>query len=62
MLIKQKESVTSQKLWSWDFWQIADSVLDKGESAISSVFNSVFSSASDYIVSSPLKLGEVSCF
>ena len=32
MLIKQKESITSQKLSSWDFWQIANSVLNKGKS------------------------------
>ena len=33
MLVKQKESLTSQKLGSWDFWQIADSVLKKSKSA-----------------------------
>ena len=32
MLIKQKESISSQKLSSWDFWQIANSVLNKGKS------------------------------
>ena len=31
---KTKESITSQKLGSPDFWQIADSVLKKGKSAI----------------------------
>ena len=31
---KTKESITSQKLGSWDFWQIANSVLNKGKSAI----------------------------
>ena len=48
MLIKQ-ESITSQKLGSWDFWQIANSVLNKGKSAIPPLFNSpeVLSSASD---------------
>ena len=45
---KTKESITSQKLGSRDFWQIANSVL-KGKSAIPSLFNSpeVLSSASD---------------
>ena len=33
------ESITSQKLGSWDYWQIANSVLNKGESAIHPVFN-----------------------
>ena len=48
MLIKQ-ESITSQKLDSHDFWQIANSVLNKGKSAIPPVFNSleVLSPASD---------------
>ena len=31
---KTKESITSQKLGSWDFWQIANSVLNKGKFAI----------------------------
>ena len=47
---KTKESITSQKLGSWDFWRIANSVLDdKGESAVPPVFNglAVLSSASD---------------
>ena len=46
---KTKESITSQKLGSRDFWQIANSVLDKGKSAIPPVFNGpeVLSSASD---------------
>ena len=35
---KTKEPITSQKLSSWDFWQIANSVLIKGKSAISSLF------------------------
>ena len=30
---KTKESITSQKLGSWVFWQIANSVLNKGKSA-----------------------------
>ena len=46
---KTKESITSQKLGSWDFLQIANSVLNKGKSAIAPLFNSleVLSSASD---------------
>ena len=45
---KTKESITSQKLGSCDFWQIANSVLNKGKSAIP-LFNrlEVLSSASD---------------
>ena len=44
-----KESTTSQKLGSRDFWQITNSVLDKGKSAIPPLFNGpeVLSSASD---------------
>ena len=47
MLLKQ-ESITFQKLNSQDFWQIANSVLNKGKSAIPSLFNrpEVLSSAS----------------
>ena len=46
---KTKESITSQKLGSWDFWGIADSVLNKGKSAIPPLFNDpvVLSSASN---------------
>ena len=46
---KTKESITSQKLGSRDFWRIANSVLIKGKSAIPPLFNGpeVFSSASD---------------
>ena len=46
---KTKESITSQKLGSRDFWQIANSVLKKGKSAIPPLFNEpeVLSSASD---------------
>ena len=46
---KTKESSTSQKLGSRDFWQIANSVLNKDKSAIPSLFNSleVLSAASD---------------
>ena len=55
MLLKQ-ESITSQKLGSQDFWQIADSVLHKGKSAIPPLFNDpeVLSSASDKAKSSNL--------
>ena len=46
---KIKESITSQKLGSRDFWGIANSVLNKGKSAIPPLFNGpeVLSSASD---------------
>ena len=46
---KAKESITSQKLGSRDFWGIANSVLNKGESATPPLFNDpeVLSSASD---------------
>ena len=46
---KTKESITSQKLGSCDFWQIANSVLNKGRSAIPPLFNclKVLSSGSD---------------
>ena len=46
---KTKESITSQKLGSRDFWRIANSVLKKGKSAIPPIFNGpeVLSSASD---------------
>ena len=46
---KTKESITSRKLDSWDFWRIANSVLNKGISAIPSLFNGpkVLSSSSD---------------
>ena len=50
MLIKQ-ESITSQKLGSRDFWGIANSVLNKGKSAIPPLFNNleVLSSASEKV-------------
>ena len=50
---KTKESITSQKLGSREFWQIANSVLNKGKSAIPPLFNQakVLSSASDKIKS-----------
>ena len=46
---KTKESITCQKLGSRDFWQIANSVLNKGKSAIPPLFNGleVLSSAFD---------------
>ena len=46
---KTKESITSQKLGSFDFWRIANSVLNKGKSAIPPPFNGpeVLSSACD---------------
>ena len=46
---KIKESITSQKLGSRDFWRIANSVLNKGKSAIPPLFNKlkVLFSASD---------------
>ena len=48
MLLK-KDSIISQKLGSRDFRQIANSVLNKGKSAIALLFNrpGVLSSASD---------------
>ena len=36
---KTKESITFQKLGSWDFWRIANSILNKGKSAIPPLFN-----------------------
>ena len=49
MLLKTKESITSQKLGSQDFCQIANSVLNKGKSVIPPLFNGpeLLSSASD---------------
>ena len=46
---KTKESITSQELGSWDFWQNANSVLIKGKSGRPPVLNGleVLSSASD---------------
>ena len=48
---KTKESSTSQKLGSSDFWRIANSVLNKGKWAILPLFNrrEVLSSASDKV-------------
>ena len=46
---KTKESITSKKLGSRDFWRIANSVLNKGKSTIPPLFSGpeVLSSASD---------------
>ena len=46
---KTEESIISQKLGSRDFWRVANSVLNKGKSAIPPLFNrpEVLSSASD---------------
>ena len=46
---KTKEPITSQKLGSLDFWQIANGVLNKGKSAVPPLINGleVLSSASD---------------
>ena len=46
---KTKEPITSPKLGSHDFWEVANSVLNKGISAIPPLFNDpeVLSSASD---------------
>ena len=39
MLIKTAESITSQRLGSCNFWPIINSVVNKGKSAIPSLFN-----------------------
>ena len=46
---KTKESITSQKLGTRDFWRVTNCVLNKGKSAIPPLFNEpeVLSSASD---------------
>ena len=46
---KTKESITSQKHGCWDFWRIANNVLNKGKSAIPPLFIGleVLSSVSD---------------
>ena len=36
---KTKESITSHKLGSQDFWRIANNVLNKGKTAIPPLFN-----------------------
>ena len=38
---KTKEFIPSQKLGSWDFLQIPNSVLNKGKSAIAPLFNNL---------------------
>ena len=38
---KTEESITLQKFGSWGFWQSANSVLNKGKSAIGPLFNSL---------------------
>ena len=37
---KTEESITSQNLGSWNFWRIANSVLNKGKSSMPPLFNS----------------------
>ena len=46
---KTKESIVSQKVGSHDFWRIANSVLNRGKSAIPPLFNGpeVLTSASE---------------
>ena len=46
---KTKESVSCQKLGSWNFWQTVNGVPNKGKSALPPLLNSpeVFTSASD---------------
>ena len=48
---KTKETITSQKLDSRDFWRVTNSVINKSKSAISPLFNdpNVLSSASDKV-------------
>ena len=48
-ILLKKESITSQKLRSQDFWRIANNVLNKGKSAIPPLFNGseLLSGASD---------------
>ena len=45
---KTKEFITSQKVGSWDFWQIANNIIRKDTSATPPLFNSpeMLSSAS----------------
>ena len=56
---KTKESITSQKLVSWDFWRITYSVLNNGKSAIPYLFNGpeVLSSVSDKAKLFPILFG-----
>ena len=48
-MVQKQESITFQTLGSWDFWQIVNSVLNEGKSAIPPLFNSpdVLSPSSD---------------
>ena len=48
---KTKETITSQKLDTRDFWRVTNSVINKSKSAISPLFNdpNVLSSASDKV-------------
>ena len=48
---KTKGSITSQKLGSWDFWQISNSVLNEGKSAMPFLFDGpwLLLSASDEV-------------
>ena len=57
---KTKQSITSQKLGSREFWRIANSVLSKGKSAVPSLFYSpeVLSSASDKVKLFPKNLSK----
>ena len=45
----KRNSITSQKLGSWNFWRITNSVLNKGKSVVPLLFNGpeVLPSASD---------------
>ena len=46
---KTIESITSQKLGSWEFWRIVNNVLNKGKPAVLTLFNGpeMLPSASD---------------
>ena len=62
---KTKESITSQKLGSRDFWQIPNSILNKAKSAIPPLFNDpeVLSSAPDKSkLRTPILMTQVSTF
>ena len=47
---KTKEYITSEKLGSWDFWQISNKVLSKGKSAMPSLFNAPEVLSSTYLI------------
>ena len=53
---KKKESITSQKLGSQDFWRMANSVLNKSKSAIPPLFN-----GSEVLSSASGKAGKIVC-